>query len=182
MHVASSQADMVVSRPRFFDLMSTYETAFDQLMGICGGFVSSSHTHFVSVAGDPRIALYLDLLERHPYTSVLRMTYIFAHGRKVSANPNAFLRVYHDARQVELTFCEPGRVLGGMGLWGQRMPRGIPSAADHHWRRARFLDRWLTLLRDDGRSWQDFLPVERSIETRLQANLSRPFQQTAPVF
>jgi len=177
MSVIAPNQQRVLRRPGFHNLMAAYDSAFEQMADLCAGFRDSAHDHFVSVAGDPRIALYLDVLERHPYTSVLRMTYIFADGQRACAEPNAYVRVYHDARQMELTFCEPGRPLPGLGLLGQRMPPGIPGSARNRWGHACFLQRWLSLLLRDGRRWRDFLPVERNIESRLHGNVLRPFQK-----
>ncbi|RMG34170.1 MAG: DUF1249 domain-containing protein [Gammaproteobacteria bacterium] len=44
--------------------------------------------------------LHLTILERGRYTTLLRLTYRFEDGRD-AAEPDAVLRVYHDAREVE---------------------------------------------------------------------------------
>ncbi len=44
--------------------------------------------------------LHLSILQRSRYTTLLRLTYLFEDGRE-AAEPDALLRVYHDAREVE---------------------------------------------------------------------------------
>jgi len=46
--------------------------------------------------------LYLDVLEQTPYTSMVHLTYYFSHRKGQEADPDAILRVYHDARQIEV--------------------------------------------------------------------------------
>lgn len=45
--------------------------------------------------------LHLTIVEQTPYTTLIRLTYRFAHDDD-AADPDALLRVYHDARQVEV--------------------------------------------------------------------------------
>jgi uncharacterized protein YqiB (DUF1249 family) len=46
--------------------------------------------------------LHLTIVEQTPYTTLLRLTYRFPHADGGVADPDALLRVYHDARQVEV--------------------------------------------------------------------------------
>lgn len=51
--------------------------------------------------------LHLEILEQAPYTTLLRLTYYFPHSdglvhRLRDPDPDALLRVYHDAGQVEV--------------------------------------------------------------------------------
>ena len=46
--------------------------------------------------------LHLTIIEQTPYTTLLRLTYRFPHPDGGMADPDALLRVYHDARQVEV--------------------------------------------------------------------------------
>jgi uncharacterized protein YqiB (DUF1249 family) len=52
------------------------------------------------------VDLHLSIEEQARYTTLLRLTYLFADGAGgnsgLGADPDARLRVYHDARQVEL--------------------------------------------------------------------------------
>lgn len=46
--------------------------------------------------------LHLTIVEQTPYTTLLRLTYRFSDSEGGMAEPDALLRVYHDARQVEV--------------------------------------------------------------------------------
>lgn len=47
--------------------------------------------------------LHLTIIEQTPYTTLLRLTYRFEDAEgDTSSDPDALLRVYHDARQVEV--------------------------------------------------------------------------------
>lgn len=46
--------------------------------------------------------LFLEVMEQTPYTTVVHLTYYFAHEQGQQADPDALLRVYHDARQIEV--------------------------------------------------------------------------------
>jgi uncharacterized protein YqiB (DUF1249 family) len=46
--------------------------------------------------------LHLTILEQTPYTTLLRLTYEFPHADGGLSDPDVLLRVYHDARQVEV--------------------------------------------------------------------------------
>ena len=45
--------------------------------------------------------LHLDVLEHSRYTSLIHLTYYFEHAQGRQPEPDAVLRVYHDARQLE---------------------------------------------------------------------------------
>lgn len=49
-------------------------------------------------------ALLLDVLEQQPYTSLLRLSLRFADSMPAE-DPESYWRVYHDARQAEVTHC-----------------------------------------------------------------------------
>ena len=46
--------------------------------------------------------LHLTIVEQTPYTTLLRLTYEFPAGDGGLSDPDVVLRVYHDARQVEV--------------------------------------------------------------------------------
>lgn len=46
--------------------------------------------------------LYLEVLEQARYTSLIHLTYYFHHAQGQTPDPDVTLRVYHDARQVEV--------------------------------------------------------------------------------
>ena len=94
------------------------------------------------VAGSP--VLRLEALERHAYTTFLRLTYEFSDGDDRSFAPDAHIRFYSDAHLAEATSYNPCQGF-------RRTAR--PSYPSLHllreaWRRNRALDRWLERRRE----------------------------------
>ena len=46
--------------------------------------------------------LYLEILEQTPYTTLIHLTYYFEHREEQRPDPDAILRAYHDAHQIEI--------------------------------------------------------------------------------
>jgi hypothetical protein len=84
--------------------------------------------------------LHLEIIQQSPYTSLLRLTYFFPHGdgqehRILQADPDALLRAYHDARQVEV-----------IDLRQTALPLHrdyLSPALEAKWRANSFLAKWL---------------------------------------
>lgn len=98
--------------------------------------------HFIS--GERRAApLFVEILERHRYTSVVRMSYFFPSGPE----PDAHVRLYHDARLAELTHWTLGESLRSVCPvpWG-------PEALHDRLRANIFLGKWLAYLAQTGHS------------------------------
>ncbi len=90
--------------------------------------------------------LYMLVMERHPYTTFLRLTYVL--GEEGAQNPNAHIRVYHDARMAEATAFSPEQ--GIRRLAGPMLPsRGI---VERSWRLNRALVKWLDYVLGQGHS------------------------------
>ena len=89
-----------------------------------------------------------DILERHPYTLELRLTYELRDPVTGQPDPSAFLRLYRDARQVEATHCYVGkRWQDALGV--------LPSARSvlaHRLQMNAFLNKWLEYLAEQGHS------------------------------
>jgi len=82
-----------------------------------------------------QLDLHLDIVEQAAYTTTLRLTYYFdeSHGR--TPDPDATLRVYHDARQLEV-----------LDLRQQALPVGRlfeSPALVRKWKASVFLSKWL---------------------------------------
>ena len=91
--------------------------------------------------------LYLDVVERHAYTTTLDLTYLFdtSDGLPV-LEPNARLRVYHDVRAVELlSHCRRRR-----SRRHHPRPRGRMPEVDRKWEMNRFLLKWLKFCTHQG--------------------------------
>ncbi|WP_232424232.1 DUF1249 domain-containing protein [Imhoffiella purpurea] len=81
--------------------------------------------------------LHLHILEQSPYTTEIRLTYLFdAQASSTgAADPDAHLRVYHDARQVELLDLQ-------QAVLPLRVRYAPPALADK-WQANLFLSKWL---------------------------------------
>lgn len=88
----------------------------------------------------------LEIVERHAYTTELRLSYDLIDPATGLHTPSAMLRVYDDARLAEATHCLPGRQL--VDVLGP-----FPAArtvAEHRLRMNSFLSRWLDYLSGHG--------------------------------
>jgi uncharacterized protein YqiB (DUF1249 family) len=100
---------------------------------------------YASRIGDG-LDLRLDVIEQHRYTTELRLTYALQDPLTGEPDPSAFLRLYHDARQVEATHCYVGR------RWQDVLGLYPPPSAllDHRLRMNTFLGKWLQYLAERG--------------------------------
>lgn len=133
--------------------MSLLPNRFQQLMGL----YTSSYTLLGRLVDlrDVELGRYHSLMEEHPtlvldvlgkapYTTFLRLTHQLPEGEE--SEPCAFLRVYHDARQAEVTHCRYHNILHRLFL-PQTPARAI---ADHRLRMNVFCEKWLSYLLDLG--------------------------------
>lgn len=90
--------------------------------------------------------LQLEVLERHRYTTELRLTYGMRDPVTGEPDPSAYLRIYHDARQLEATHCYVGR------RWQDVIGMYPPPAKviGHRLRMNTFLGKWLQYLAESG--------------------------------
>ncbi|MFN3311156.1 MAG: DUF1249 domain-containing protein [Thermomonas sp.] len=144
MSLAVAPRQRVPSLSRFGWLMGLYaenharlQRLFD-VAGLPGG-------GYVSTIGDG-LDLRIDVLEQHPYTSELRMSYGLIDPHTGLADPSAHLRLYRDARQVEATHCYAGR------RWQDVIGMFPPPQRilDHRLRMNTFLGKWLQYLAERG--------------------------------
>ena len=100
---------------------------------------------YVSRIGDG-LDVRLDVLERHPYTLELRLTYDLRDPLTGEPDPSAYLRLYTDARQLETTHCYVGR------RWQDVVGLYPPPAelVGHRLRMNTFLGKWLEYLAERG--------------------------------
>ena len=85
------------------------------------------------------LALHFMLEERTPYTTTLRLTYLFRDAEGEFPAPDLLVRMYHDARLAEVLRC--GRLRGRReALYDLRTAR---AGLDEKWRINRFLQKWL---------------------------------------
>ncbi len=84
------------------------------------------------------VDLYLEIIEQSPHTTLLRLTHLFPSGsthRLPNADPDALLRAYQDAKQVEI-----------LDLRQTILPlhnHYRAPALEAKWKANRFLSKWL---------------------------------------
>jgi uncharacterized protein YqiB (DUF1249 family) len=137
------------------------------------------------VHGSP--LLRMDILERHPYTHFVRLTYQFNKQEALEIAPDAHIRVYNDARLAEATSFDhvqgfkrqttgPDRPRGkspvspGGHSNGPRSRLLSPSSWFHplhalqrSWRQNQALDKWLNYLLHQGHSLTSMQPASDKI-------------------
>ena len=100
---------------------------------------------WVSDVGDG-LPVHVDIIEQHPYTSEMRLSYAIADPVTGEPDPSAYLRLYHDAGQLEATHCYVGRRwqdVIGLNPSPQRL-------LGHRMRMNTFLGKWLQYLVERG--------------------------------
>jgi len=90
--------------------------------------------------------LRVEVLEQHRYTTELRLTYAMQDPLTGEPDPSAYLRAYHDTRQVEATHCYVGRRWqDAIGLYPT-----TEQMLGHRFRMNTFLGKWLEYLGGQG--------------------------------
>jgi uncharacterized protein len=139
---------------RFGWLMALYAENHERLARLFApaGLTVGRH---VSVVGDG-LDLQVDVIEQHRYTTELRLTYAMQDPLTGEPDPSAYLRLYHDTRQLEATHCYVGR------RWQDVIGMYPPPAAliSHRLRMNTFLGKWLEYLGERGHGagtlqWQE---------------------------
>jgi uncharacterized protein YqiB (DUF1249 family) len=131
---------------RFGFLMGLYAENYRRLERVFG-LPELRDEHMVSSVDDG-LDLYLQVIERHPYTLELKLTYGIVDALTGQPDPSAFLRIYHDARMAEVTHCYAGR------RWQDVLGLDAPArtVVGHRLRMNVFLSKWLEYLGDQGHS------------------------------
>ncbi|GAB2502102.1 DUF1249 domain-containing protein [Arenimonas alkanexedens] len=90
--------------------------------------------------------LVVDVLHQHAYTVELRLSYRMQDAQTGQPDPSAYVRLYRDARQAEVTHCYVGRhwedVLG--------LRPSVQAMLSHRLRMNSFLNKWLDYLDGQG--------------------------------
>lgn len=87
------------------------------------------------------VDLHLEVLDQTPYSSLVRLTHYFQEEGDLSSVPAALLRVYYDARQVEVV---------SLGDWSNSVDRIGSYRLESKWRLNLFLSKWLAYLVSQG--------------------------------
>lgn len=150
------ETDIVVSwrsRPQgFVALMSLYESNYLRLRQLAGHPARLSGTLISRVHGD--CELQLSVIEHMRYTSSLVLTYLLPQGSPEALQrlPDLRLRVYHDARLLEVEAVQPQHnVRAAEALAGPLSMRPARERELHQrWTRNMMLNKWLEYCADRG--------------------------------
>jgi uncharacterized protein YqiB (DUF1249 family) len=155
--VSFSQPNGLRKRPELKKLQDVQEEIYRQLHLLIPDQFAFHDSLVSRVSGSP--ILRLEILERHKYTTFLRLTYEFREGQANTYAPDAHIRFYHDARVAEATSFNVSQ-----GCTRTAHPSYPPrQLLQQTWRRNRALDRWLDYLLKQGHSVVTMEPARRSI-------------------
>ena len=143
-----SVRSILTLQPTVGGLMDLCEENYRQLLRLAPAMGSMMGHYDSRVAG--HVDLHLEVLEQTPYTSLIHLTYYFDHRDGTDPDPDATLRVYHDAGQAEVLDLEQ-RVLPIQG------PPGLESL-EQKWRANLFLSKWLSYCIAQGHRFRRSAP------------------------
>lgn len=107
--------------------------------------------------------LVVEVLEVHAYTLELKLSYRMADPVTGQPDPSAYVRIYRDARQAEVTHCYVGRQWqDALGL--HPTPKVMFG---HRLRMNSFLNKWLEYLLAQGHGPASLLPFADEDEPSL---------------
>ena len=132
------------ARPTLGGLMELCEGNYRLLNRLVPDMTTVRGSQISRRQGSP--ALHLDVLEQARHTSLLRLTYHFDSAEPAGHDPDMRLRVYHDARQVEV------ESLHQTALPLDRLYQH--PALDQKWRANQFLSRWLSFCLMQGHAFR----------------------------
>lgn len=120
------------------------------------------------VHGSP--LLRMDILERHPYTYFVRLTYEFEGDDQKEIAPDAHIRIYNDARLAEVTSYNPDQ-----GFTRSANPY-FPHMQlfQRSWRQNQALDKWLSYLLHQGHSLSSMRPSTDKISGKQVNPIKEP--------
>jgi len=144
-------------RPRLKRLQDTQTEIYRQLQLLIPDQIAHYDSFQSQVSGSP--LLRMDILERHPYTHFLRLTYQFKNDAKKEIAPDAHIRIYNDARIAEVTSFNPDQGFKRLAhpAWPQL------SIFQRCWRLNQALDKWLAYLLHQGHSFSSMRPAKDKI-------------------
>ena len=136
--------ECIVRPGSFVGLMTIYESNYLRLQQLLPDYEQFEEPRFSRSHRD--CTLYLNLVERHAYTTTVKLTYLFAEPTGTIADPDLTVRIYHDARLVEaMDSCAEHRHSKLQEIASQHC-----SELDRRWSRNMMLNKWLDFLIDMG--------------------------------
>ncbi len=155
-------------KPRLKRLQEMQEEIFRQLQLLIPEQFAFHDSFRSRVRGSP--LLRMDILERHPYTYFLRLTYQFENGKEPELAPDAHIRMYQDARLAEVTAFNPDQ-----GCRRSAHPWYPPRQLfQRTWRQNLVLDKWLGYLIQQGHSVATMQAASDCIHENLAVKIPVP--------
>jgi len=138
MILTSNRDQNLEVRPQsFVGLMDLYERNYIGIRRLVPTPPAAGESLVSVVPG--ALDLHLTVMERFRYTTELHLTYLFAQpGSEPHAEPDLYIRVYHDARQAEVTAARLRHRPDFVGEAWDRQP-----TLRSRWHVNRFLYKWL---------------------------------------
>lgn len=150
-------------RPKLKRLQDLQTEIYRQLQLLIPDEIAHYDSFQSRVPGSP--LLRMDILERHPYTHFMRMTYEFDDEDSREIAPDAHIRMYNDARLAEVTSFNPEQ--GFKRLAHPLFPQY--QLFQRTWRLNQALDKWLGYLLHQGHGITSMQPTNDKISGK-QAN------------
>jgi len=156
-------------RPKLKRLQDLQTEIYRQLQLLIPDQVAHYDSFQSRVHGSP--LLRMDILERHPYTHFLRLTYQFEKNEQREIAPDAHIRIYIDARLAEVTSFNPE----------QGFKRSANPWYPQHqlfqrsWRQNQALDKWLGYLLHQGHGITSMQPAD----DKINGKQAIPIKETA---
>ena len=155
--VSFSQRHSLFLRPKLKRLQDLQTEIYRQLQLLIPDEIAHYDSFKSRVPGSP--LLRMDILERHPYTHFMRMTYEFNSDDNREISPDAHIRIYNDARLAEVTSFNPKQ--GFTRLAHPLFPQY--QLFQRSWRLNQALDKWLGYLLHQGHGVISMQPADDKI-------------------
>jgi len=156
-------------RPKLKRLQDLQTEIYRQLQLLIPDQVAHYDSFQSRVPGSP--LLRMDILERHPYTHFMRMTYQFNDEEQREIAPDAHIRIYNDARLAEVTSFNPEQ--GFKRLAHPWYPQ--QQLFQRSWRQNQALDKWLGYLLHQGHGITTMRPTGDRISGKQPAVVAESF-------
>ena len=124
-------------------LMDLCDENYDHLIKLAPELRALKGRHFSRV--EEGMDLHLEVLEQTPYTSLIHITYYFNNIERPCSDPDAKLRIYHDAKQVEVIDLKQSALPLDKNIYG--------GALSQKWKANLFLSKWLIYCVQQGHAF-----------------------------
>lgn len=144
--LSTTTSRLILNNPRNLrSLHGLYESNYQRLVQLLGTAVEQKNKLVSRLPGD-ELALHLQVLERHRYTTNFQLTYWFAEGEERVADPNLEIRMYHDAKLAETYACGCNQHVSFLSHFDIE----AEDILERRWHMNLMLNKWLEYLLEQG--------------------------------